>query len=124
MNSKSGAEDWSLSGRGEARSIGWLCVQFALNTTLLLITTSGLVADLAHLAEGAITRRMSWFNPSLKVLEEGEESLEESGGLARGPSRPVLFSQVRLPRSNTKYELAAFSLPVKRANLHLMMAYS
>lgn len=96
MTRKSGAEDWSLD-KGDGGTIAWLCVQLALNMTILLITTSGLVADMMHIADTTVSKYVPWLNPSRKVLEESEEPLEESGGFARGPSRPVVFSQVRFP---------------------------
>ena len=92
MNSTSAA-----AGAGQVGAIGWLCVQFALNCALLLLTTSGVVADMLHIAQSTLTQHLPWCNPSLKLLEEGEDpdGLDESEGLTRGPSRPVVFSQVR-----------------------------
>lgn len=95
MSRKSAENDWSLS-QGDGGTILWLVAQFALNVTVLMICTSGLLADILHIAETSISKHVPWLSPSLAVLEAGEQvpEGEESGGLARGPSRPILFSQV------------------------------
>lgn len=91
-----GINDWSFKN-GDSAAVLWLLVQLVLNMAILLITTSGVVADMMHIAEQAIGKYLPSLNPSLKVLEDSEEPpvREESGEISRGPSRPVLFSQVR-----------------------------
>jgi hypothetical protein len=89
-----GGGDWSLRS-GNGGTILWLLVQLLLNSTILLLTTSGLVADMVHFAEMAISKYLPSFNPSLKLLEQHGQP-HEARGPPRGPSRPLRFTQVSL----------------------------